>query len=164
MTETIVVDTSQFTQKIAPDIIVGFGGVPMVARCPDPYALSVFDDDGEDVDSAPAGRNKIREFLSTILSTEDAGRVEAMMKDAANQDVTLLSVRGLIDWLMQSPDGPEWGKAVREYAESMAAGEGGNRSQRRIAVKKTPAAKKAAAKKVTAARRAAAVKKTPAAK
>ncbi|MFJ4960268.1 hypothetical protein [Streptomyces sp. NPDC088739] len=127
--------------------MVGFGGVPMLAHCPDPYALALVDDLGSNVEDSKAARQQIRQFLAHILGTAEADQVEQMMCDPANRDVTLVSVRGLIDWLMRGDDGPHWEDAMREEVEAMGAG-APNRAQRRVAVKKT-----AAKKTATAARR-----------
>jgi hypothetical protein len=155
----ITVDTSQF-KKDMPEVTVGFGGVPMQARCPDPYALAALDEVDAEAATLAEARDQIRKFLAQIVGTENAARVEMMMADPENEDVTLHTVKALIMWLIDGDGGPKWRDFLSGAAADMSAG---NRAQRRVAAKKTAAAKpvgtmkkvpaKAAAKK-TAARRA----------
>jgi hypothetical protein len=162
-TDTLVavVDSSKFVAKIAPDCVIAFDGVPMVAHCPDPYSISLTMEQLDGLErETDVGRirGQLRSILTNILSPEDAARVEEMMSDPGYRTTNPDTVIQMFNWLLTSEEdgAPQWGKAINEYLKKSQAADAPPKP-RRVAAKKTAAApaKKAAAKRAaTAAARA----------
>jgi len=144
-TPAVEIDTAALATKTGRTAWVRIGGEVFEAHCPkDSVLVMIYQEEKRSL-------SLVTRFMAAMLGTEPAARVEAMLLDPDNGEVSITTLYQLTQYLLNDPDGPRWGDQVQEQLKAIGSGQ----KPRTIPVKKaaSPAKKSSTRRAAVAAGR-----------
>lgn len=115
--KTIAIDTKTLAKPIGETVNIKVGGTVYEAHCPkDSVLMRMRDDDSDSFEV-------ISRAYTGMVGTQAGAEIVAMLDDPDNREVTLEVLSRMLQWLLESPDGPQWGKAIEESVKDLGSGE-----------------------------------------
>lgn len=138
--EPIEIDTAALAKPIGRTAHIRIGGVVFEAHCPKDAVLAKIKAE------ASSSIDVIVRIIGAMIGKAGGEQVAAMLDDEDNDEVTLVTLSELVKYLLDNPDGPQWGNALTESLKELGSGE----TPRTVPVRRSSAParpKKAAARK-----------------
>lgn len=141
--EPIEIDTAALAKPIGRTAHIRIGGEVFEAHCPKDAVLAKIKQEG-------TGSIEVITRIVTAMIGRDGGeRVAAMLDDEDNDEVSLVTLSALVKYLLEDPDGPQWGNALTASLKSLGSGD----TPRTVPVRRSTPPRAPRAAKKTPARR-----------
>ena len=141
----IEIDTATLAKPVGRSAHIRIGGTVFEAHCPKDAVLARIKAEAE------TSLDAITRIIAAMIGKAGGEQVADMLHDEDNEEVSLVTLSALVRYLLEDPDGPEWGKALTESLKELGSGE----TPRTVPVRRTSAparAPKKAAKRAPARR------------
>lgn len=115
--QPIEIDTATLAKPIGRTAHIRIGGVVFEAHCPKDAVLARIQSEGTN------SIEVIEQVITAMIGREGGDQVREMLADEDNVEVSLMTLSELVRYLMENPDGPQWGEALADSMQALGSGE-----------------------------------------
>lgn len=114
--QPIEIDTAALARPIGRTAHIRIGGVVFEAHCPKDAVLARIQEGTNSIEV-------IEQVITAMIGREGGDQVREMLADEDNTEVSLITLSELVRYLMEHPDGPQWGEALADSMQALGSGE-----------------------------------------